>query len=57
MSIKHISSNLMVADPLTKGFSPKIFSEHVEIMGIGGYHYWYCVKVLYSLCNWHFELI
>ena len=29
VSIEHISTNLMVADPLTKGLSPKIFGEHV----------------------------
>ncbi|XP_074559190.1 secreted RxLR effector protein 161-like [Curcuma longa] len=32
--IEHISTNLMIADPLTKGLPPKIFSGHVESMGI-----------------------
>ena len=34
VSIEHISTNLMIADPLTKGLSPKAFNEHVERMGI-----------------------
>ena len=34
VSIEHISTNLMIADPLTKGLSPKAFNEHVESMGI-----------------------
>lgn len=32
--IEHISTNLMIADPLTKGLPPKTFIEHVESMGI-----------------------
>ena len=39
VSIQHISTNLMVADPLTKGLAPKTFTEHVERMGIIGRHY------------------
>ena len=34
VSIEHISTNLMIADPLTKVLLPKIFNEHVERMGI-----------------------
>ena len=34
VSIEHISTNLMIADPLTKGLSPKAFNEHGERMGI-----------------------
>lgn len=34
VSIKHISTNLMIADPLTKQLSPKTFIEHVDRMGI-----------------------
>ena len=34
VSIEHISTNLMIADPLTKELSPKAFNEHVERMGI-----------------------
>ena len=34
VSIEHISTNLMIADPLTKGLPPKTFTEHVENMGI-----------------------
>ena len=37
VSIEHISTNFMVADPLTKGLPPKTFGEHVERMGIIGY--------------------
>jgi len=36
--IKHISTNLMIANPLTKRLPPKIFNEHVEKMGIIGHH-------------------
>ena len=38
VSIKHISTNLMIADPLTKGLEPKTFKEHVERMGIIEHH-------------------
>ena len=34
VSIDHISTELMIADPLTKGLPPKIFIRHVESMGI-----------------------
>ena len=34
VSIEHISTNLMIVDPLTKGSPPKTFIEHVESMGI-----------------------
>ena len=34
VSIEHISTNFMVADPLTKGLPPKTFNEHVERMGV-----------------------
>ena len=30
--IEYISTNFIIADPLTKGLSPKTFSEHVERM-------------------------
>ena len=33
--IEHIKTDLMIADPLTKGLQPKIFKEHVHIMGLG----------------------
>ena len=39
VSIQHISTNYMIVDPLTKGLAPKVFNEHVERMGIMGYHY------------------
>ena len=32
--IEHIGTNLMIADPLTKGLPPKIFVGHVERMGV-----------------------
>ena len=34
VSIEHIGTNQMIANPLTKGLSPKIFSGHVRDMGI-----------------------
>nr|KYP46269.1 Retrovirus-related Pol polyprotein from transposon TNT 1-94 [Cajanus cajan] len=34
VSIEHISTNLMIVDPLTKGLPPKTFIEHVKNMGI-----------------------
>jgi hypothetical protein len=34
VSIEHISTWLMVADPLIKGLAPKTFKEHVNRMGI-----------------------
>ena len=34
VSIEHISTNSMIADPLTKGLPPKVFHEHVAQMGI-----------------------
>ena len=34
VSIEHISTNLMIVDPLTKGLSPKTFIEYVKNMNI-----------------------
>ena len=34
VSIEHISTNFMIADPLTKGLLPKTFIGHVESMSI-----------------------
>ena len=34
VSIEHVGTNFMVADPLTKGLSPKVFHEHTARMGI-----------------------
>jgi hypothetical protein len=34
VSIEHISTQLMVADPLTKGLAPKTFKKHVNGMGL-----------------------
>ncbi|TYJ95518.1 Retrovirus-related Pol polyprotein from transposon TNT 1-94 [Cucumis melo var. makuwa] len=39
VSIKHINTKLMIADPLTKGLPPKTFNDHVEHMGISRYHH------------------
>ncbi|KAA0051161.1 Retrovirus-related Pol polyprotein from transposon TNT 1-94 [Cucumis melo var. makuwa] len=39
VSIEHISTKLMIADPLTKGLPPKTFNDHVERMGISRYHH------------------
>ena len=33
--IEHISTKLIIADPLTKGMSPKYFKDHVVQMGLG----------------------
>ena len=35
VSIQHIRTDMMVADPLTKGLQPKAFKEHVQRMGLG----------------------
>ena len=34
VSIKHISTNSMITDPLTKGLPPKVYHEHVTHMGV-----------------------
>ena len=34
LSIEHIGTNSMVADPLTKGVAPKVFHEHTAHMGV-----------------------
>ena len=34
ISIKHLGTNSMIVDPLTKGLSPKVFHEHVAHMGV-----------------------
>ena len=34
LSIEHIGTNSMVADPLIKGLSPKMFHEHTVRMGV-----------------------
>nr|KYP74792.1 Copia protein [Cajanus cajan] len=33
--IEHVSTELMIADPLTKGMPPKNFKDHVTRMGLG----------------------
>jgi len=32
--IEHVSTELMIANPLTKGLPPKVFTGHVKNMGI-----------------------
>nr|KYP58941.1 Copia protein [Cajanus cajan] len=34
ISIEHIGTNFMLADPLTKGLVPKVFHEHTAHMGV-----------------------
>ena len=34
ISLEHISTNKMLADPLTKGLLPNVFSEYVAGMGL-----------------------
>ena len=34
VSIEHISTNLMIVDPLTKWLPPKLYAGHVKNMGI-----------------------
>jgi len=34
VSIEHISTNLMIADPLTKGLPPKLYAGHIKNMGM-----------------------
>ena len=34
ISIEHIGTDSMVADPLTKGLPPKVFHEHIAHMGV-----------------------
>ncbi|KAL6348418.1 hypothetical protein AAG906_005726 [Vitis piasezkii] len=34
VSIEHISTNSIIADPLTKGLPPKVYHEHVTHMGV-----------------------
>ena len=34
ISIEHLGTNSMIADPSTKGLPPKVFHEHVAHMGV-----------------------
>ena len=34
LSIQHIGTNSMIADPLTKGVPPKVFHEHTAHMSV-----------------------
>ena len=35
--IKHISTELMIVDPLTKGMPPLKFKDHVDRLGLGSF--------------------
>ena len=35
VSVHHIKTDMMIADPLTKGLQPKAFKGHVQRMGLG----------------------
>jgi len=37
ISIEHLRTNDMLADPLTKGLVPKVFHEHIARMGVVPY--------------------
>ena len=37
LSIEHIGTNSMIADPLTKGIPPKVFHKHVAHMGVASF--------------------
>ena len=37
LSIEHIGTNSMVADPLTKGVPASVFREHIAYMGLTSY--------------------
>jgi hypothetical protein len=34
ISLEHISTKKMIADPLTKGLPPSVFREHLADMGL-----------------------
>lgn len=34
ISIEHLKTNYIIADPLTKGLSPKVFHEHIIRMSV-----------------------
>ena len=34
IEVPHLPTQLMIADPLTKGISPGLFKEHVSSMGV-----------------------
>ena len=34
ISIEHLGTNSMIANPLTKGLPPKVFHEHVAHIGV-----------------------
>ena len=38
ISIEHIGTNSMIADPLTKGLPPKVFHKHTANMGVVSLH-------------------
>lgn len=51
VSIEHISTKVMIADPLTKGLPPKLFDEHVARMGITSVSDWHFILVILDILN------
>jgi len=49
--IEHIGTDLMIADPLTKGLPPKSFIGHVERMGVMDKSCYECNLVYIHYCN------
>ena len=41
MVIEHVNTELMIADPLTKGMPPFEFKDHVMNMGLGSIMYFF----------------
>ena len=37
LSVEHMGSNSMLADPLTKGVPDSVFCEHITYMGLKSY--------------------
>ena len=37
MVIEHISTELMIIDPLTKGMPPLKFKDHIDRLGLGSF--------------------
>jgi hypothetical protein len=55
--IKHISTELIIVDPLTKGMPPLKFKDHAENMGLGSslwlYTFSLLIKLLYIMVFSH----
>ena len=55
VTIQHISTELMIADPLTEGISPKLFRNHVEHMGFGSSLWTINIAVVLKLYSIYFN--